>query len=245
VTRSPSIKSFCLVHLRGIFFGKTGISIKFVDNVSTTVEDFIKRYNFLEPELQKEITRIAVRKTFQANESLIREGQFISSFPLVLKGLIRVSRTSDNGNELLLYYLKENDVCAMSLTCCMTRQVSDLNAVAEEETEVLLIPVEMLDSWISRFPLWKQFVMQTYQNRFRELIDALDAVAFMKLDERLEKFFIDRYKKSGTTTFSGTHQTLALQLNSSREVISRLLKKLEKDGKIEQSRNFIDFSGLV
>ncbi|MCE4565613.1 Crp/Fnr family transcriptional regulator [Maribellus sp. CM-23] len=209
------------------------------------MEDFIKRYNFLEPELQKEIARIAVRKTFQANESLIREGQFISSFPLVLRGLIRVSRTSDNGNELLLYYLKENDVCAMSLTCCMTRQVSDLNAVAEEETEVLLIPVEMLDSWISRYPLWKQFVMQTYQSRFRELIDALDAVAFMKLDERLEKFFIDRYKKSGATTFSGTHQTLALQLNSSREVISRLLKKLEKDGKIEQSRNFIDFSALV
>ena len=207
--------------------------------------DFIRRYNFLEPELQKEIARIAVRKTFQANESLIREGQFISSFPLVLRGLIRVSRTSDNGNELLLYYLKENDVCAMSLTCCMTRQVSDLNAVAEEETEVLLIPVEMLDSWIGRYPLWKQFVMQTYQSRFRELIDALDAVAFMKLDERLEKFFIDRYKKSGATTFSGTHQTLALQLNSSREVISRLLKKLEKDGKIEQSRNFIDFSALV
>nr|WP_282189206.1 Crp/Fnr family transcriptional regulator [Maribellus sp. YY47] len=195
--------------------------------------------------MQKEIARVAVRKTFQANESLIREGQFISSFPIVLKGLIRVSRTSDNGNELLLYYLKENDVCAMSLTCCMTRQVSDLNAVAEEETEVLLVPVEMLDSWISRFPLWKQFVMQTYQNRFRELIDALDAVAFMKLDERLEKFFVDRYKKSGATTFSGTHQTLALQLNSSREVISRLLKKLEKDGKIKQSRNFIDFSGLV
>ncbi|MFV0590413.1 MAG: Crp/Fnr family transcriptional regulator [Draconibacterium sp.] len=209
------------------------------------MEDFITRYNFLEPELQKEIARIAVRKTFQTNESLIREGQFISSFPLVIKGLIRVSRTSDNGNELLLYYLKENEVCAMSLTCCMTRQISNLNAVAEEETEVLLIPVEMLDSWISRYPLWKQFVMQTYQNRFRELIDALDAVAFMKLDERLEKFFIDRYKKSGTTTFSGTHQTLALQLNSSREVISRLLKKLEKDGKIKQSRNFIDFSGLV
>lgn len=243
--KSPSVKSFCLIHLRGIFFGKTSISVKFVSNVSTTVEDFIRRYNFLEPELQKEIARIAVKKTFQANESLIREGQFISTFPLVLKGLIRVSRTSDNGNELLLYYLKENDVCAMSLTCCMTRQVSNLNAVAEEETDVLLIPVEMLDSWISRFPLWKQFVMQTYQNRFRELIDALDAVAFMKLDERLEKFFIDRYKKSGTTTFSGTHQTLALQLNSSREVISRLLKKMEKDGKIEQSRNFIDFSGLV
>lgn len=209
------------------------------------VEDFITRYNFLEPELQQEINRVAVHKVFKANESLIREGQFISNFPIVIRGLIRVSRMSDNGNELLLYYLKENDVCAMSLTCCMTRQVSDLNAVAEEETEVLLIPVEMLDSWISKYPLWKQFVMHTYQNRFRELIDALDAVAFKKLDERLEKFFIDRYRKSGTTSFSGSHQMLALQLNSSREVISRLLKKLERDEKIKQSRNFIDFSKLL
>jgi CRP/FNR family transcriptional regulator len=209
------------------------------------LKDFKQPYNFLEPELQQEISRVAVFKTFKSSESLIKEGQFISSFPIVLKGLIRVSRTSDNGNELLLYYLKENDVCAMSLTCCMTRQVSDVNAVAEEETEVLMIPVEMLDSWISKYPLWKQFVMQTYQNRFRELIDALDAVAFKKLDERLEKFFIDRNRKSGTTSFSGTHQMLALQLNSSREVISRLLKKLEREGKIVLSRNFIDFSGLL
>lgn len=209
------------------------------------MKDFNLRYNFLEPELQNEITQIGISKVFQTNESLIREGQFISSFPLVLRGLIRVSRTSANGNELLLYYLKAEEVCAMSLTYCIAQQTSNLNAVAEEETEVLMIPVEMLDSWITKYPLWKQFVMQTFQYRFRELIDTLDAVAFMKLDERLVKYFIDRNKKSGTTTYSGTHQMLALKLNSSREVISRLLKKLEKEDKIEISRNFIDFSGLL
>ncbi len=209
------------------------------------MKDFTKRYKFLEPELQKEIENIGVPKVYQANESLIREGQFISSFPLVLSGLIRVSRTSDNGNELLLYYLKENEVCAMSLTCCMAQQTSDLNAVAEVETKVLLIPVDMLDSWITKYPLWKQYVMQTFQFRFRELIDTLDAVAFMKLDERLEKYFHDLHRKSGATTYSGTHQMLALKLNSSREVISRLLKKFEHEGKVELSRNFIDFSGLL
>ncbi len=209
------------------------------------MKDFNVRYNFLEPELQKEIVNIGVPRVFQPNESLIREGQFISSFPLVLRGLIRVSRTSANGNELLLYYLKADEVCAMSLTCCMAQQTSNLNAVAEEETEVLMIPVDMLDSWITKYPLWKQFVMQTFQYRFRELIDTLDAVAFMKLDERLVKYFLDRHKKSGTTSYSGTHQMLALKLNSSREVISRLLKKLEKEGKVEISRNFIDFSGLL
>jgi CRP/FNR family transcriptional regulator len=127
----------------------------------------------------------------------------------------------------------------------MAQQTSNLNAVAEQETQVMLLPVELLDTWISKYPCWKQFVMQSFQTRFREMIDTLDAVAFLKLDERLVKYFIDRNKKSGATTFSGTHQDLALQLNSSREVISRLLKKLEKEGKIEISRNFIDFSGLL
>ncbi|MDX8340792.1 Crp/Fnr family transcriptional regulator [Draconibacterium sp. IB214405] len=209
------------------------------------MEDFYTRYNFLEPELQDEILKVAVRKKFTQHETLIREGQFISSFPMVLKGLIRVSRTSEAGNELLLYYLQADEVCAMSLTCCMARQISEVNAVAEVDTEVLLIPVEMLDAWTTKYPLWKQYVMQTFQNRFRELINTLDAVAFLKLDERLVKYFLDRHEKSGVKTFSGTHQDLALQLNSSREVISRLLKKLEKEGKVSLSRNFIDFSGLL
>jgi CRP/FNR family transcriptional regulator len=209
------------------------------------VNNFNTKYSFFEKELQDEILSVGVRKTFKSNESLIREGQFIASFPLVLSGLIRVSRTNDQGNELLLYYLKKDEVCAMSLTCCMAQQKSNVNALAEEPTEVILLPVEMLDKWISKYPSWKQFVMQTFQNRFRELIDTVDSIAFMKLDERLIKHFVDRNKKSGATTFSGTHQDLALQLNTSREVISRLLKKLEKDGKIELSRNFINFSKLL
>ena len=176
---------------------------------------------------------------------MIREGQFISSFPLVLKGLIRISRTNDDGNELLLYYLKGNEVCAMSLTCCMTNATSNINAVTEEATEVIMLPVDLLDSWIVKYPSWKQFVMQTFQNRFRELLDTVDSIAFLKLDERLVKYFIDRNQNSGATTFSGTHQDLALQLNTSREVISRLLKKLEKDGKVKLSRNFINFSDLL
>lgn len=203
------------------------------------------KYKYFEKELQNEILSIGVKKNFEANEFLIREGQFISSFPLVLKGLIRISRTNDDGNELLLYYLKGNEVCAMSLTCCMTNVTSNINAIAEEPTQVIMLPVELLDSWISKYPTWKQFVMQTFQNRFRELLDTVDSIAFMKLDERLIKHFKDRNLNSGATTFIGTHQDLALQLNTSREVISRLLKKLEIDGKIKLSRNFINFSNLL
>lgn len=208
-------------------------------------DDVVKLYSFLEKELLEEIREKGVRKIFGANEPLIREGQFISSFPLIIKGMIRISRTNDDGNELLLYYLKENEVCAMSLTCCMTNLTSNVMAVAEEETEAMMLPVSLLDKWMLEYPSWRQFVMQTFQSRFRELIETIDSIAFLKLDERLVKYFIDRYQKSGNPTFIGTHQELALQLNTSREVVSRLLKKLEKDGKIGLSRNFIDFSGLV
>ncbi len=207
--------------------------------------DFNQHYQFLEKDLQNEILRVGTFKTIPQGELLVREGQFITSFPLVLNGLIRVTRNNDGGNELLLYYLKKNEVCAMSLTCCMTNLKSTIKAVAEEETEVILLPVTMLDSWICQYPSWKQFVMETFQIRFRELIETVDAIAFLKLDERLINYFSYRMKKSGSTTFKGTHQDLALQLNTSREVISRLLKKLEKQGKIKLSRNFIDFSGLL
>jgi CRP/FNR family transcriptional regulator len=209
------------------------------------VDNITKLYSFLENDLLEEIREKGVHKIFSANEPLIREGQFISTFPLVLRGMIRISRTNDDGNELLLYYLKENEVCAMSLTCCMAHLKSNVMAVAEMETEALMLPVELLDKWIYEYPSWRQFVMQTFQSRFRELIETIDSIAFLKLDERLVKYFVDRFQKSGNPTFSGTHQELALQLNTSREVVSRLLKKLEKEGKVELARNFIDFSGLV
>lgn len=209
------------------------------------MEGFKNQYHFLEKELQEEILKNGVFKTFQTNDVLIREGQFITRFPLVLKGLIRVTRASDDGNELLLYYLKQNEVCVMSLTCCMTNLTSTIKAIAEEETEVILLPVELLDNWMCKYASWKNFIMQTFQNRFRELIETIDSIAFLKLDERLVRYFTDRHKKSGTTILNETHQDLALRLNTSREVISRLLKQLEKSGKIKLSRNFIDFSGLV
>ena len=127
----------------------------------------------------------------------------------------------------------------------MTNLKSTVNAVAEDETSVILLPVHLLDNWICKYPSWKNFVMQTFQNRFRELIETIDSVAFLNLDERLVRYFTDRFKKTGQTTLNETHQELALKLNTSREVISRLLKRLENDKKIKLSRNFIDFSPLV
>ncbi len=203
-----------------------------------------KRFPFFESGLRDAIMMEGTFREFDADEELIREDQFIKSFPIVISGLIKVCRTDEAGNELLLYYLRPGEVCTVSLICCMDRTRSRVKALTEEASTVILVPVELLDSWMTQFQTWKEYVMRSMQKRFDELLDALDSIAFLKMDERLEKFFIDRYKTTGTTLFEGSHQDVALAMNSSREVISRLLKQMEKKGLVVLSRGRIDYSSL-
>ena len=209
------------------------------------IEELIKkRFPFFESGLRLAISKSGSYKVFEENEELIREDQYIRSFPVVLSGLIKVCRTDEAGNELLLYYMRPGEVCTVSLICCMDRTKSRVKAIAEVSTTVVLIPVELLDNWMTRFQTWKEYVMHSMQMRFDELLYALDSIAFMKMDERLERFFTDRFRSSGSMIFEGSHQDVALALNSSREVISRLLKQMEKKGMISLSRGRIDYSPL-
>ena len=203
-----------------------------------------KRFPFFESGLRTAISEAGTYKEFEENHELIREDQYIRSFPIVLSGLIKVCRTDEEGNELLLYYMRPGEVCTVSLICCMDRTRSRVKAIAEEKTAVVLLPVELLDNWMSQFQTWKEYVMRAMQMRFDELLNALDSIAFLKMDERLEKFFTDRYRSTGSTIYEGSHQDVALALNSSREVISRLLKQLEKKGLISLFRGRIDYSPL-
>ena len=126
----------------------------------------------------------------------------------------------------------------------MDRTRSRVKAIAEEVTTAIVVPVELLDSWMTMYQTWKEYVMRSMQMRFDELLNALDSIAFLKMDERLEKFFTNRYRSSGSKIFEGSHQDVALAMNSSREVISRLLKQMEKKGLIHLSRGRIDYSPL-
>lgn len=209
------------------------------------VEEIVKkRFPFFESGLRSAISESGTYKEFEVQEELIREDQFIRSFPIVLSGLIKVCRTDEEGKELLLYYLRPGEVCTVSLICCMDRTRSRVKAIAEEKTTAIAVPVELLDSWMTKYQTWKEYVMHSMQLRFDELLKTLDSIAFLKMDERLEKFFTDRYRSSGSMIFEGSHQDVALALNSSREVISRLLKQMEKKELITLSRNRIDYSPL-
>jgi CRP/FNR family transcriptional regulator, anaerobic regulatory protein len=214
-------------------------------DIPISVDIIRKRFPFFEKGLIDEISKEGEWVSIETGDELMTEGKYIRSFPIVFEGLIRVCRRDEEGREVLLYYLNPGQVCAMALTCCMGRMQSNISAYADEDSEIIRIPVECLDRWMAGYTTWKEFVMYAYRSRFDELLTTIDGIAFKKMDERLEKFFIDRYKANGETIYNGTHQDIANSLASSREVISRLLKQLEKSGKVVIGRNKIDFSSLV
>ncbi len=201
-------------------------------------------FPIFEKELVEEIFNVGTLRKIEAESLLISEGQFIKTFPLLLNGTIKITRLDNEGDELLLYYLNKGEVCTMSLTCCISHAKSNIKAIAIEDSELISIPVNFIDEWINKYPSWKRFIMDSYRQRFNELLNTIDSIAFMKMDERLEIYFKNIYKTTGKKTFSGSHQEIANDLHSSREVISRLLKQMEKKKMLILSRNKIDFSSL-
>lgn len=208
-------------------------------------EILIKRFPFFSKELLFEIEQCGLIQEVEIHEEILREGQYIKSFPIVLEGSLRVIRHEEDGHELLLYFLNPGEVCTMALTCCMGQQQSNISAIAEQDSLIIRIPVDYLDKWMVEYPNWKNFMMYAYRKRFDELLETIDAIAFKGLDQRLELFFQNRFKATGEKIFQGKHQDIAYQLNTSREVISRLLKKMEQKGFVKLGRNSIDFSGLL
>jgi len=202
-------------------------------------EDIVQRsFPFLrEPELIKEIVKEGSLEFAHAGEIIMEVGRYIKSVPLIVRGSIRIMREDYDGRELFLYYLKTGQACAVSLTCCMANEQSSIRAIADEDTELVKIPIEFIDLWTSKYTSFKNFVMNTYRLRYEELLQTIDSIAFLRMDERLWKFIKEKAKTLNTKEIHITHQEIAEALHSTREVISRLLKQLEKKGKITLSRN--------
>ena len=197
-----------------------------------------------EPELIEILDKNAIERSFHAGEEIVRTGQYIKSTVLVLRGRIKIYRQNDEGSEFLIYYLGPGEACAVSLICALQSQTSEITAKAVEDTEVLMLPVQLMDELMIKFKSWSHFVIQTYRNRFDEMLTVIDNIAFKNMDERLE-FYLKRSKTdSGKLILDLTHQEIADDLNSSREVISRLLKKMEQLGKIKLNRNSIEIIHL-
>ncbi len=192
-----------------------------------------------EKELLGEIEAKGIIVSAKAGTVILDVGQTVRTMPIILEGSVKVSRTDEEGRELLLYYVNPNESCAMTFTCCMQQRTSEIRAVAEEDVEMLAIPVATMDEWMTKYPTWKSFVMRSVQNRFHELLKTIDQIAFQKLDERLVSYLKEKSKTTGSTLINLSHEQIANEMATSRVVVSRLLKKLETDKKLLLYRNQI------
>lgn len=198
-------------------------------------------YNVIfEPELIEDIIKNGTFKNIKKGELLIDINQVISEIPLLLNGAIKIVRENAKGEELLLYFLERGDTCAISFNNCIRRKRSLVRGIAEKDTEAIFLPISKLDEWLVKYKTWREFVIDSYNIRLDEMIEAIDTLAFMNMDERLHKYLSDKVKVMRDTNLNTTHFQIAQDLNTSRVVVSRLLKQLEIKGKIKLHRNKIE-----
>lgn len=189
--------------------------------------------------LVKEFIENAVVKEFRAGDLILDVGQYIRSTMVLSKGTLKVYRESGEGDEFLMYFLEPGDACALTVLCEVRSEKSTIAVKADEDAELIFIPLQYSEEWQVKYPSWHRFILANYRKRFNELLTTLDSVVFKALDERLE-FYLKRQMQHNGNHISLSHQQIANDLNSTREVISRLLKKLEQAGKVKLHRNSIE-----
>jgi CRP/FNR family transcriptional regulator len=198
----------------------------------------------IESELLEQISEFGEVREVGAGDVLLRTGQHLTSALIVLRGAIKIYREGEEGGEFFLYYLQSGQACAMSMSCLRHQEQSQVMGVAVEDSEVLMVPMEKVNQWVREYRSWQEFVINTYRNRFEEVLEVLDNVAFRGMDERLEFYLKKESQKAKSQTLHISHQNIANDLNTSREVISRLLKKMEQRDLLSLQRNQIELIHL-
>jgi CRP/FNR family transcriptional regulator len=212
--------------------------------MNLTEQELAQRFPSLEKELIAEMAQAGEVKTFKEGDVLMRVGQYIRFTMLILEGLVKIYREDDEGNEFFIYYLGPGKACALSMICASKQETSELMARAMTDIAVLTIPLSFMDRWMMQYKSWYHFVLGTYRQRFEELMQTIDHVAFRNMDERLVFYLKRQQDQLKTHTLPLTHTEIAQDLNSSREVISRLLKKMADKGMIKLQRQHIEILDL-
>ncbi len=202
------------------------------------IDKLKKHYGYLfEEDLIKEIAEVATYKEFKEEAIIIDVDSYMVAIPLIISGAIKILREDKDGDELVLYYIEKGDTCAMTLSCCMGETKSKIKAVAETDVTLLMIPKNKMSEWLSKYKTWQEYILQSYHARLNEFIEAVDSIAFLNMNDRLLKYLKDKAMVIGDDILNVTHLQIANDLHTSRVVISRLLKALEKQSKIELGRN--------
>ena len=196
--------------------------------------------HIFEESLIEEIARVSLLRDFKEDDILIDFGDYIKKMPLLIEGAIKILREDFDEGELLLYFIEKGDTCAMTMACCMGETKSEIRAVAETDGQVIMIPVFKMEEWLGKYKSWRNYVFNSYNNRLKEMLSAIDSLAFMNMEERLLNYLFDKSKINNSREIFNTHQEIAYDLNTSRVVISRLLKALERQGRIKLHRASVE-----
>lgn len=199
-----------------------------------------KYKNTFEDKLLDELIEISTIKSFQEGDILMEIGEYIKKIPLLLEGAIKIIREDMKEGEIVLYYIEQGDTCAMTLTCCYGETKSQVRSIAEKDGSMVLIPVSKMDEWLIKYKSWRYFVLNSYNSRMNEMLTAIDSLAFMNMEERLYKLLQEKAKIYNSRFINNTHLELAEELNTSRVVISRILKTLENQNVIKLNRKYIE-----
>jgi CRP/FNR family transcriptional regulator, anaerobic regulatory protein len=189
--------------------------------------------------LKDEVSTFGQLKKFTAGSVIQQEDSYIKAIPLVLNGSLKVMRTDVDGHEILLYYITPGESCIMSFLGGIHNETSKVKAIVEEDAEILFIPVEKASEWVKKFPEWSDFIFRLYHKRFEELLTAVNAIAFQKLDTRLLQLLKQKSELYQSKEIKVTHQQLADELGTAREAVSRVMKQMENEGLVQLSRNKI------
>ncbi|RLD20845.1 MAG: Crp/Fnr family transcriptional regulator [Bacteroidetes bacterium] len=193
----------------------------------------------LSPNLVAEILAESATVEIPKDTEILREGQYVKVIPIVVNGLIKVfSRHKDK--ELLLYYIKPNESCVMSFAASMKNEPSKVFAITEEDTTALLLPVDKVSGWTKQFPGINTLFFQLYNLRYSELLDTINHVLFDRMDKRLYDYLIEKERLTNRNPLKISHRHIASELGTAREVVSRVMKKLEAEGKVKQHSSSIE-----
>ena len=198
-------------------------------------------YGFVfEDLLIDEIISVAHLVEFKEGDILIDFGDYIKKMPLLIEGAIKILREDFDEGEMLLYFIEKGDTCAMTMACCIGEAKSEIRAVAETDGKIIMIPVTKMEEWLGKYKSWRNYVFNNYNNRLKEMLSAIDSLAFMNMEERLLNYLFEKCKINHSREIFSTHKEIAYDLHSSREVISRLLKALEIKGRIKLNRASVE-----
>jgi len=207
-----------------------------------TVTSYINSlFSAFEPQLKEFLIRHASIKTFNSGDVVINTGQYIKSTVLIAEGRIKLYREGEDGGEFFMYYLEPGNACALTMICATKQETSQISAKAVEDSIVLMVPIELMDEMMKLYKTWYYFTLETYRSRYEELLTLIDHIAFKGMDDRLFYYLRTQFQKLKTRELRLTHNDIAIDLNSSREVISRLLKKMEQSGDLVLHRNYLEW----